>query len=76
MEDPEATRGELERLAKRGGLRHINILASRANPPVYDERWEPFWALADEAVIPIGFHLAVLVKKRGSTRKTAALPIS
>jgi predicted TIM-barrel fold metal-dependent hydrolase len=63
MEDPQAARDELERLAKRGGLRHVNILASRANPPVYDESWEPFWALAEEVAIPIGFHLAVLVKK-------------
>jgi uncharacterized protein len=63
MEDPECARDELERLAKRGGLRHVNILASRANPPVYDDAWEPFWALAEEVGIPIGFHLAVLVKK-------------
>jgi predicted TIM-barrel fold metal-dependent hydrolase len=63
MEDPQAARDELERLAKRGGLRHINILASRANPPVYDEAWEAFWALAEEIGIPIVFHLAVLVKK-------------
>ena len=63
MEDPRAARDELERLAKRGGLRHVNILASRANPPVYDDAWEPFWALAEEVDIPIGFHLAVLVKK-------------
>ena len=63
MEDPQAALAELERLAKRGGLRHVNILASRANPPVYDEAWEAFWALAEEIGIPIGFHLAVLVKK-------------
>lgn len=63
MEDPEFSRDELDRLAKKGGLRHVNILASRANPPVYDEAWEPFWALAEEVGIPIGFHLAVLVKK-------------
>ncbi len=63
MEDPKAARDELQRLAKRGGLRHVNILASRAQPPVYDEAWEPFWALAEEIGIPIGFHLAVLVKK-------------
>jgi predicted TIM-barrel fold metal-dependent hydrolase len=44
-------------------LCHVNILASRANPPVYDDAWEPFWALAEEVGIPIGFHLAVLVKK-------------
>jgi predicted TIM-barrel fold metal-dependent hydrolase len=63
MEDPECARDELDRLAQRGGLRHVNILASRANPPVYDDSWEPFWALAEEVGIPIGFHLAVLVKK-------------
>jgi predicted TIM-barrel fold metal-dependent hydrolase len=63
MEDPEFARDELDRLAKRGGLRHVNILASRANPAVYDDAWEPFWALAEEVGIPIGFHLAVLVKK-------------
>jgi uncharacterized protein len=63
MEDPDVARGELERLAKRGGLRHVNILASRASPPVYDKTWEPFWGAAEEVGIPIGFHLAVLVKK-------------
>jgi predicted TIM-barrel fold metal-dependent hydrolase len=63
MEDPHAARDELERLSKRGALRHVNILASRANPPVYHECWEPFWALAEEVGVPIGFHLAVLVKK-------------
>ena len=63
MEDPKGARDELQRLAKRGGLRHVNILASRAKPPVYDDAWEPFWALAEELGIPIGFHLAVLVKK-------------
>jgi len=63
MDDPEGARDELERLAKRGGLRHVNILASRANPPVYDSAWEPFWSLAEELNMPIGFHLAVLVKK-------------
>jgi predicted TIM-barrel fold metal-dependent hydrolase len=62
LEDPLAARDELERLAKRG-VRHVNLLASRANPPVYDEAWEPFWALAEEVDIPVGFHLAVVVKK-------------
>ena len=63
MEDPVAARDELARLAKRGGLRHVNILASRASPPVYDDAWEPFWTLAEEVDVPIGFHLAVVVKK-------------
>jgi predicted TIM-barrel fold metal-dependent hydrolase len=63
LEDPAAARDELLRLAKRGDLRHVNILASRATPPVYDEAWEPFWSAAEEVGVPIGFHLAVLVKK-------------
>ncbi len=79
MEDPVAARDELARLAKRGGLRHVNILASRASPPVYDDAWEPFWALAEEVDIPIGFHLAVLVKKSRldeSKRAAANLVVS
>jgi predicted TIM-barrel fold metal-dependent hydrolase len=63
MEDPKLAHDELQRLAKRGGVRHFNVLASRAAPPVYDEAWEPFWGLAEQTGIPIGFHLAVLVKK-------------
>lgn len=63
MEDPGDARHELERLAKKTGVRHVNILASRATPPVYDHAWEPFWTLAEELGIPVGFHLAVLVKR-------------
>lgn len=58
MEDPEAAREELERLAKRG-VRHFNILAARAVPPVFEPQWEPFWDAAEEIGLPIGFHLAV-----------------
>ncbi|HXT56629.1 MAG TPA: amidohydrolase family protein [Candidatus Eisenbacteria bacterium] len=63
MEDPGDARHELERLAKKTRVRHVNILASRATPPVYDRAWEPFWTLAEELGIPVGFHLAVLVKR-------------
>jgi predicted TIM-barrel fold metal-dependent hydrolase len=79
MEDPLAARDELARLAKRGGLRHVNILASRASPPVYDDAWEPFWALAEEIDVPVGFHLAVVVKKSRldeSKRAAANLVVS
>src|SRR6476659_10430795 len=63
MEDPGDARHELERLTKKIRVRHVNILASRATPPVYDDAWAPFWALAEETGVPVGFHLAVLVKK-------------
>ena len=74
MEDPLAARDELARLAKRGGLRHVNILASRASPPVSDDAWEPLWALAEEIDVPVGFHLAVVVKKSrlDESKRTAA----
>ena len=77
MEDPQAAHDELARLVKRGGLRHVNILASRAMPPVYDDAWEPFWTLAEDVGIPIGFHLAVLVKKTrlDETTRSAAHPV-
>jgi len=63
MEDPDDARRELERLTKQNRVRHVNILASRATPAVYDTAWEPFWTLAEEIGIPVGFHLAVLVKR-------------
>ena len=63
MEDPGDARHELERLTKKIRVRHVNILASRATPPVYDNAWEPFWTLAEEIGVPVGFHLAVLVKR-------------
>jgi uncharacterized protein len=72
MEDPQSARDELERLSKRGSLRHVNILASRATLPVYDDAWEPFWALVEDTGIPIGFHLAVLVKKTRLDEKERA----
>jgi len=79
MEDPLAARDELARLARRGGLRHVNLLASRASPPVYDDAWGPFWALAEEIDVPVGFHLAVVVKKSRldeSKRAAANLVVS
>lgn len=62
LDDPEGSRAELERLAKQG-FRHFNLMAARAEPPVYDEAWESFWSLAEEIDIPIGFHLVVEVRR-------------
>ena len=64
LQDPIAARDELLRLAKKG-VRHFNILAARAEPQVYEDAWEPFWAAAEETGIPIGFHLAVLTGRVG-----------
>ncbi|HTE83339.1 MAG TPA: amidohydrolase family protein, partial [Dehalococcoidia bacterium] len=64
-EDPDAAATELKRVAKLG-FRHVNVLAARATPPVYDEAWESFWALAKDSGLPVGFHLAVEVKRTRS----------
>jgi predicted TIM-barrel fold metal-dependent hydrolase len=70
MEDPLAARDELLRMAKLG-MRHFNVLAARAEPPVYDPEWEPFWDCAEETGLAIGFHLAV---ETGKNRAPAAEP--
>jgi predicted TIM-barrel fold metal-dependent hydrolase len=62
LDDPEGSRAELERLAK-SGFKHFNVMAARAEPKIYDEAWEPFWSLAEEVDIPIGFHLVVEVRR-------------
>ncbi len=62
LDDPQGARDELERLAKKG-FKHFNVMAARAEPAIYDAAWEPFWSLAEEVGIPIGFHLVVLVRR-------------
>jgi predicted TIM-barrel fold metal-dependent hydrolase len=62
LDDPRGARDELERLAKKG-FKHFNVMAARAEPAIYDAAWEPFWSLAEEVGIPIGFHLVVLVRR-------------
>jgi predicted TIM-barrel fold metal-dependent hydrolase len=74
MDDPAAARNELSRLADKG-LRHFNVLAARADPPVYDVAWEPFWELAEAVDIPIGFHLVVEVRRARRDEAPSANPI-
>ncbi|MDE3077633.1 MAG: amidohydrolase family protein, partial [Chloroflexota bacterium] len=62
-DDPARARTEMERCAGLG-FRHVNLMAARAVPPVWHEDWEPFWAMAEESGIPVGFHLAVLTFNR------------
>ncbi|MGH2366405.1 MAG: amidohydrolase family protein [Chloroflexota bacterium] len=63
LDDPAAAAKEMARVAKLGS-RHVNLMAARAVPPIYHEDWEPFWAIAEESGIPVGFHLAVLTFNR------------
>jgi predicted TIM-barrel fold metal-dependent hydrolase len=62
LDDPDGAREELQRLASKG-FKHFNVMAARAEPPIYNDEWEPFWSLAEEVDIPIGFHLVVEVRR-------------
>jgi predicted TIM-barrel fold metal-dependent hydrolase len=77
LDDPEGSRAELERLARKG-FKHYNVMAARAEPAIYDAEWEPFWALAEEVNIPIGFHLVVEVRRarpQGAAAQPAVNPM-
>ena len=71
-DNPQQAIQELERLAK-AGSKHVSVNAARANPPVYDDVWEPFWAAAEEIGLPIGFHLPGSQRQR--TGSTGTKPI-
>jgi predicted TIM-barrel fold metal-dependent hydrolase len=74
MDDPTAARDEMLRLVGRG-MRLFNVLAARANPPVYDPSWESFWAAAEELDVPIAFHLAVDVRRTSSQAQAPSNPL-
>jgi predicted TIM-barrel fold metal-dependent hydrolase len=56
VDDPADAAEEVRHL-RRIGLRTGMFLAARVEMPLWDERWEPLWAAAAEAALPIGFHL-------------------
>jgi uncharacterized protein len=54
---PDAAMSELRRVADLGHRGAIVELFD-ADPPVFDDGWEGFWALAEEVRLPIHFHLS------------------
>ena len=68
LDDPQAAAQEMERVAKLGS-RHVNIMASRAEPPIWHESWDRFWSIAEESGIPVGSHIAVLTFNQPQTDK-------
>lgn len=56
VHDPQAAAAELSRLAKLG-LRGVVFNVWDCVKPVYDEAWEPLWAVANEAGLPISYHI-------------------
>ena len=47
---------EIERVAKRGMLKGIEVANSHEMAPLFDPSWEPLWALAEESRLPVHYH--------------------
>ena len=56
---PEAALAELERLAKRGGVRQANLQIAVVEPRLEDPRWMPLFRLLEESGIVLSFHVTV-----------------
>jgi predicted TIM-barrel fold metal-dependent hydrolase len=47
---------EVRRVAKRGGVRGLDVANTTEMTPLWDPRWEPLWDAAEEARLPVHFH--------------------
>ena len=47
---------EIERVAKRGKLKGIEVANSHEMAPLFDPSWEPLWALAEESRLLVHYH--------------------
>ncbi len=54
--DVDAAVCEVERVAKRGALRGIEVANSHEMAPLFDPCWAPLWAAAEQAGLPVHFH--------------------
>ena len=47
---------EVERVAKRGVLRGIEVANTHEMAPLFDPSWQPLWAAAEAAGLPLHYH--------------------
>ncbi len=52
----EAAIAEVKRVAKRGGLRGLDIANSADLKPLWDPYWNPLWEVVNETGLPLHFH--------------------
>jgi predicted TIM-barrel fold metal-dependent hydrolase len=52
----EAASAEVERVAKRGALRGLDIANSPDLVPLWDPYWEPLWQVIENSGLPLHFH--------------------
>ncbi len=54
--DVPAAIAEIERVAKRGALRGLEVANSHDMKPLYDPDWEPLWKAVNDSGLPMHFH--------------------
>ena len=54
--DVDAAVAEVRRVAERGGLRGIEVANNHEMKPLFDPAWEPLWAAAEDAGLPVHYH--------------------
>ena len=54
--DVAAAVAEVERVARRGALRGIEVANTHRMAPLFDPAWAPLWAVAEEAGLPLHYH--------------------
>jgi len=75
--DIQAAIDETHRVAKRGGIRGLELSCSWDMEPMYDPSWEPLWQAVNEVNLPLHFHTfpstppGVRDKATGLTRRAA-----
>jgi predicted TIM-barrel fold metal-dependent hydrolase len=52
----EAAVAEVERVAKRGAVRGVDVATTPDMPPLYDPSWNPLWDAVDATGLPLHFH--------------------
>ena len=75
--DLDAAVKEVDRVARRGVIRGVEMSCSWDMEPMWHPMWEPFWQAVNDANLPLHFHTfpaiphAVRDKLSGSTRRAA-----
>ena len=54
--DVTAALTEVARVANRGVLRGVEVANTHDMAPLFDTSWEPLWAMAEEAGLPVHYH--------------------
>jgi predicted TIM-barrel fold metal-dependent hydrolase len=79
--DIQAAIDETHRVAKRGGIRGLELSCSWDMEPMYDPSWEPLWQAVNEVNLPLHFHTfpstppGVREKATGLTRRAPPSPV-